>query len=94
MMVKFQRSDDCEKSFAELKTSLTVAPVLTLPEGSDGYMTNCDAPRVVLGCVLMPQDKVIAYSSRQLNFHEKYYQTHDLELAAVVFALKILRHYL
>ncbi|WMV43384.1 hypothetical protein MTR67_036769 [Solanum verrucosum] len=92
--VKFQWSDDCEKSFAELKTRLTTAPVLTLPEGSDGYVIYCDASRVGLGCVLMQRGKVIAYASRQLKVHEKNYPTHGLELAAVVFALKIWRHYL
>ncbi|KAH0698841.1 hypothetical protein KY284_013056 [Solanum tuberosum] len=93
-MVKFQWSDDCEKSFAELKTRLTTAHVLTLPEGSYGYVIYCDASRVGLGCVLMQRGKVIAYASRQLKKHEKNYPTHDLELAAVVFALKIWRHYL
>ena len=93
-MVKFQWSDDCEKSFAELKTRLTTTPVLTLPEGSDGYVIYCDASRVGLGCVLMQRDKVISYASRKLKVHEKNYPTHDLELAAVVFALKIWRHYL
>ncbi|KAH0692437.1 hypothetical protein KY285_019534 [Solanum tuberosum] len=91
--VKFQWSDDCEKSFAELKTRLTTALVLTLLEGSDGYVIYCDASRVVLGCVLMQRGKVIAYASRQLKVHENNYPTHDLELA-VVFALKIWRHYL
>ena len=91
-MVKFQWSDDCEKSFAELKTRLTITSVLTLPEGSDGYVIYCDASRVGLGCVLMERGKVIAYASRQLKVHEKNYQPHDLELAAVVFALKIWRH--
>ncbi|KAH0671258.1 hypothetical protein KY285_025475 [Solanum tuberosum] len=92
--VKFQWSDDCEKSFAELKTRLTTALVLTLPEGSDGYVIYCDASRVSLGFVLMQRGKVIAYASRQLKVHEKNYPTHDLELAAVVFSLKIWRHYL
>ncbi|KAH0709559.1 hypothetical protein KY284_010986 [Solanum tuberosum] len=92
--VKFQWSDDCEKSFAELKTRLTTTLVLTLPEGSDGYVIYCDASRVGLGCVLMQRGKVIAYPSRQLKVHEKNYPTHDLKLAAVVFALKIWRHYL
>ncbi|WMV19379.1 hypothetical protein MTR67_012764 [Solanum verrucosum] len=92
--VKFQWSNDCEKSFAELKVRLTTAPVLTLPEGSDGYVIYCNASRVGLGCVLMQRGKVIAYASRQLKVHEKNYPTHDLELAAVVFALKIWRHYL
>ena len=91
-MVKFQWSDDCEKSFAELKTRLTTAPVLTLPKGSDGYVIYCNASRVGLGCVLMQRDKVISYASRKLKVHEKNYPTHDLELAAMVFALKIKRH--
>ncbi|KAH0672236.1 hypothetical protein KY284_023323 [Solanum tuberosum] len=93
-MVKFRWSDDCEKSFTELKTRLTTSHVLTLPEGSNGYVIYCDASRVGLGCVLMQRGKVIAYASRQLKVHEKNYSTHDLELAAVVFALKIWRHYL
>ena len=65
-MFKFQWSDDCEKSFAELKTRLTIAHVLTL-EGSNGYVIYCVASRVCLGCVLMQQDKVIAYASRNLR---------------------------
>ena len=77
-----------------MKTRLTTAPVLTLPEGSDGYVIYCDASRVGLGCVLMQRDKVISYAFRKLKVHEKNYPTHDLELAAVVFALKIWRHYL
>ena len=64
-------------------------PVLTLPEGTDGFVVYCDASRVRLGCVLMQNGKVIAYASRQLKVHEKNYPTHDLELAAVVYALKI-----
>ena len=86
-------SDDCEKKFTELKTRLTIAPVFTLPEGSDGYVIYCDASRVGLGCVLMQRGKVIAYASIQLQVHEKNYPTHDLELAAVVFALKIWKHF-
>ena len=93
-MVKFQWSDDCEKSFAELKTRLTITPVLTLLEVSDGYVIYCDASRVGLGCVLMQRYKVISYASRKLKVHGKNYPTHDLEFAAVVFALNIWRHYL
>ena len=91
---KYQWSEACEKSFQELKDRLTSAPILTLPEGDDGFVVYCDASHMGLGCVLMQHGKVIAYASRQLKVHEKNYPTHDLELAAVVFALKIWRHYL
>ena len=91
---KFQWTDACERSFQLLKDKLTTAPVLTLPEGPDGYAIYCDASGVGLGCVLMQHGKVIAYASRQLRKHEKNYPTHDLELAVVVHALKIWRHYL
>ena len=92
-MVKFKWSYHCEKSFAELKTRLTTTHVLTLPEVSNGYVIYCDAYRVGLGCVLMQRGKVIAYVSTQLKVHKKNYPTHDLELAVVVFALKIWIHY-
>ncbi|WMV46027.1 hypothetical protein MTR67_039412 [Solanum verrucosum] len=68
--------------------------VLTLPEGTDGFVVYYDASRIGLGCVLMKNGKFIAYASRKLKVHEKNYPTHDLELAAVVFALKIWTHYL
>ena len=93
-MVMFQWSDDFEKSFIKLKTRLTRTPVSSLLEGSDGYVIYCEASKVVLGCVLMLRVKVITYSSRQLKVHEKNYPTHDLEPAALVFALKIWKHYL
>ena len=67
---------------------------MTLREGPDGYVIYFDASRVGLGFLLMQRGKVIAYASRQLKVHEKNYPTHDLNLAAVVFALKIWRHYL
>ena len=76
------------------KDLLTSAPVLTLPSRDEGYTMYCDASRVGLGCVLMQNGKVIAYASRQLKKHEQNYPTHDLEMAAVVFALKIWMHYL
>ena len=91
---KFIWSDACQHSFDELKHRLTSAPVLTLPSGSEGFMVYCDASRQGLGCVLMQHERVIAYASRQLRKHEQNYPTHDLELAAVVFALRIWRHYL
>ena len=68
--------------------------VLTLSEGTEEFVVYCDTSRVGLGCVLMQHGKVITYASRQPRIHEKNYLTHDLELAVVVFALKILRHYL
>ncbi|KAH0776452.1 hypothetical protein KY290_007863 [Solanum tuberosum] len=92
--MKFQWSEACEKSFQELKKRLITAPVLTLPEGTQGFVVYYDASRVGLGFVLMQNGKVIAYASRQLKVHEKNYPTHDLELAVVVFDLKIWRHYL
>ena len=88
-MVMFQWSDDCEKSLAELKTRLTTTFIVTLPEGFDGYMIYYYPSRVDLRCVLMQQGKVIAYAFRQLKVHKKSYPTQDLELVAVVFALKI-----
>jgi hypothetical protein len=69
-------------------------PILAVPSGSGGYIVYCDASRVRLGYVLMQHGKVIAYASRQLKKHERNYPTHDLEMAAVIFSLKIWRHYL
>ena len=91
---KFEWTDECQASFERLKTCLTSAPVLTLPEGEDGFEVYSDASRRGLGCVLMQRGRVVAYASRQLRPHEQRYATHDLEMAAVVFALKIWRHYL
>jgi len=77
-----------------LKTQLTTAPILTLPDIHRSFVVYCDASRQGLGCVLMQDDKVVAYASRQLKKHKENYPTHDLELAAIVHALKIWRHYL
>ncbi|WMV41618.1 hypothetical protein MTR67_035003 [Solanum verrucosum] len=90
----FVWSEDCEKSFHELKDRLTSALVLTLSEGTNGLVVYCDASIVGLGCVLIQHGKVIAYASRKLKVHVTNYPIHDLELAAVVFSFKILRHYL
>ena len=87
-------SEACHQSFDELKKRLTSVLVLTLPSGQDGFAVYCDASKHGLSCVLMQNDKVIAYASRQLKKHEQNYPTHDLELAVVVFALPIWRHYL
>ncbi|KAL5565984.1 hypothetical protein UlMin_029148 [Ulmus minor] len=75
--------------FQELKKRLTSAPILVLPTSDTDFTVYCDASRIGLGAVLMQNGRVIAYAYRQLNFYEKNYPTHDLELAAVVFALKI-----
>ncbi|KAI3821769.1 hypothetical protein L1987_09341 [Smallanthus sonchifolius] len=83
-----------EEAFQTLKHKLCNAPILTLPSGNDDFVVYCDASNQGLSCVLMQRGQVIAYASRQLKIHEKNYTTHDLELGAVVFALKIWRHYL
>ena len=92
--VKFEWTNKCQQSFEKLKALLTEAPVLVQPESGKEFVIYSDASLNGLGCVLMQEGKVIAYASRQLKPHEKNYPTHDLELAAIVFALKIWRHYL
>ena len=92
--VPFVWSDECEESFQNLKTLLTTAPILILPVKGKNFIVYCDASYSGLGAVLMQERNVIAYASRQLKVHERNYPTHDLELAAVVFALKQWRHYL
>ncbi|MCI39274.1 RNA-directed DNA polymerase (Reverse transcriptase), partial [Trifolium medium] len=85
---------NCEEIFQELKKRLTTAPVLMLPDAKEPFVVYCDASKMGLGCVLMQGGKVVAYALRQLKTHERNYPTHDLELAVVVFTLKIWRHYL
>ena len=92
--VKFDWDDRCEEASQELKRRLTIAPILIVPNRGQGYTVYYDASSAGLGCVLMQSGRVVAYSSRQLKNHEQNYPTHDLELAAVVFASKIWRHYL
>ncbi|GKB75063.1 putative reverse transcriptase domain-containing protein, partial [Tanacetum coccineum] len=82
------------KRFIEGFSKIANAPILALPKGSENFIVYCDASHKGLGVVLMQNEKVIAYASRQLKIHEKNYTTHDLELGAVVFALKMWRHYL
>jgi hypothetical protein len=91
---KFVWTEACERSFRELKERLTTAPVLVLPDIHKDFVMFCDASRQGIGCVLMQEGRVVAYASRQLRPHEQNYPTHDLELAAVVHALKIWRYYL
>ncbi|GJR93486.1 putative reverse transcriptase domain-containing protein [Tanacetum coccineum] len=83
-----------EAAFQLLKEKLCSAPILALPEGAKNLIIYCDASHKGLGAVLMQNEKEIAYASRQLKIYEKNYTTHDMELQAVVFALKISRHYL
>jgi hypothetical protein len=91
---EFKWDDACQNCFEELKKRLTTAPILVMPDIHKGFDVYCDASHLGLGCVLMQEGKVIAYASRQLRKHEKNYPTHDLELADVVHALKIWRHYM
>lgn len=92
--VPFIWDDRCEEAFNELKHRLSTALVLALPKRGLGYIIYYDASHLGLGCVLMQLDHVISYASRQLKMHERNYPTHDHELAPVVFALKIWRHFL
>ena len=92
--IKFNWDDRCEEAFQELKRRLTSAPILIVPDRGQGYTVYCDASRAGLGCVLMQCERIVAYGSHQLKNYEQNYPTHDMELAAVVFALKIWRHYL
>jgi hypothetical protein len=91
---QFHWTAACESSFQELKKRLTTTPVLVMPNMEKTFSLYCDVSGQGLGCVLMQDGHVVAYASRQLRKHEVNYPTHDLELAAVVHALKIWRHYL
>nr|GFB82909.1 putative reverse transcriptase domain-containing protein [Tanacetum cinerariifolium] len=92
--VKFEWGDKQEVALQLLKQKLCSAPILALPKGSEDFIVYCDALKKGLDAVLMQREKVISYASRQLKVREKNYTTHNLELGAVVFALKIWRHYL
>ncbi|GKA02450.1 putative reverse transcriptase domain-containing protein [Tanacetum coccineum] len=91
--ITFKWGDKQEVAFQTLKNKLCSAPILALPHGAKNFIIYCDASHKGLGAVLIQNEKVIAYASRQLKINEKNYTTHDLELGAVVFALKIWRHY-
>nr|GEX70060.1 putative reverse transcriptase domain-containing protein [Tanacetum cinerariifolium] len=92
--IKFDWDENEETAFQTLKKKLCSAPILALPKGSENFMVYCDASYKGLGAVLMQKEKVIAYASHQLKIHEKNYTTHDLELGAMVFTLKMWIHYL
>ena len=84
----------CEHSFQTLKQKLMITPVLVLLNPREPFELYFHSSKMGLGGVLMQNDQVVAYTSRQLKTHERNYPTHDLELAIVVFAFKIWRHYL
>ncbi|GKC89832.1 putative reverse transcriptase domain-containing protein [Tanacetum coccineum] len=87
--VKFDWGEKAEAAFQLLKQKLCSALIFALPEGSENFVVYCDASHKGLGPVLMQKEKVIAYASLHLKVHEKNYTTYDLELGAIVFALKI-----
>jgi hypothetical protein len=91
---KFEWTPTCEASFQELKKWLTTALILVMPDMENLFSIYCDASGQGLGCVLIQDGHVVAYASQQLRKHEAHCPTHNLELAAVVHALKIWRHYL
>ena len=84
---KYVWTAECANTFEELKKRLMMAPILKMPDGTGDMVIYSDASGRGLGCVLMQHGHVIAYAFRQLKPHEKIYPTHDLELAAIIFAL-------
>ncbi|GJY18678.1 putative reverse transcriptase domain-containing protein, partial [Tanacetum coccineum] len=91
---KYEWGEEEEEVFQMLKQKLCSAPILALPDGTKDFVVYCDASLKGYGAVLMQREKVIAYASRQLKTHEENYMTHDLDLCAVVFTLRLWRHYL
>jgi hypothetical protein len=91
---KYVWSKECAEAFQTLKKLLITSPVLVQPDIAKPFNVYCDASSTGLGCVLMQEGRVISYSLRQLRRHEEHYPTHDLELAAMVMALRTWRHYL
>jgi hypothetical protein len=91
---KFKWSPQCEEAFLTLKKLLTTTPVLAQPDIEKPFDVYCDASGTGIRGVLMQDGRAIAYASRQLRRHEDHYPTHDLELLAIVHALKVWRHYL
>ncbi|GKA78306.1 putative reverse transcriptase domain-containing protein [Tanacetum coccineum] len=89
----FEWGDEQENAFQTLKDMLYDASILALLEGPNDFIVYCDVSNQGFSCVFMQRNKVIAYASRQLKIQEKNYTTHDLVFGAVVFALKIWRHY-
>jgi hypothetical protein len=86
--VEFKWTQKCQEAFEALKEKFTKTPVLILYDVHKPFSVYCDASYTGLGCILMQEGRVVAYSSRHLKVHEKNYPIHDLKLAAVVHALK------
>nr|GFA61205.1 retrovirus-related Pol polyprotein from transposon 17.6 [Tanacetum cinerariifolium] len=91
---KYQWGKEKEEAFQTLKQKLCSAPIVALPERTENFVVYCDVSLKGYGDVLMQKEKVIAYASRQLKTHEENYTTRDLELEAVIFALRLWKHYL
>jgi hypothetical protein len=90
----FEWKPKCEASFQELKKRLTMTPVLTMADMENPFSIYYDASDQGLGCVLLQHGHIVVYASRQLRKHQEKYPTHDLELAILIHALKIWRHYI
>ena len=86
--MKFEWSDECEAAFQESKRKLSTALILALPVEGGEFIIYSYASRQGIGCVLMQNERVIAYASRQLKVYERNYPTHNLEVAGVILALK------
>jgi hypothetical protein len=91
---QFEWTPASEASFQELKKRLTTTLVLMMPDMEKPFSIYCDVSSQGLGCVFMQDGRVVAYASRKLRKHKVNYPTHDLELATMIHALKISRHYL
>jgi hypothetical protein len=91
---KFVWTEKCAEAFRRLKEMLTKTPILKVPDMDADFLVCTDASKEGLGGVLMQYGRVIAYISRKLRRNEENYATHDLELLAIVYALKVWRHYL
>jgi hypothetical protein len=91
---KYVWKEACDEAFKHLKKLMTTSPVLAQPDTTKPFDVYCDASGMGLGGVLMQEGRMISYSSRKLRHHEEYYPTHDLELAAIVMAIRMWHHYL
>lgn len=90
----FQWTPMCQSAFDKLKVALVSDPILKFPDFSKPFEVITNASGFAIGGVLMQEGHAVAYESRKLRIHEKNYAIHDLELLAVIYALKLWRHYL